>query len=253
MKTLYTILFSVFIISCSQSITQEKQKILFVTSNATHYGNSTIETSNHFPEIVFAYHEFKKSNIEVDFVSPTGGQIPIGYIHGSDTILQNYLFDEVLMRKLKNTLKPSEIDKNSYDAIYYVGGGSAMFGIPENKAIQEIAQHIFEKNKGVLSAICHGTAGIVNIQNSNGNYVIKGHQITGFPDAFEDTTATYYQQFPFSIDKTINKRGANFTYSSKGWDNYFITEGNIITGQDPTSAAIVAQKIIQNINQKTKR
>lgn len=256
MKTIFLVLLSLFVISCSKPHTSQNsvsKKVLFVTSNATHYGNTTITTTNNFPEIVYAYHEFEKAGIVVDFVSPEGGQVPIGYIHSADSILQKYLFDEVLMRKLKYTFKPSEIDTDAYQAIYYVGGGSAMFGVPENKAIQQLAQHIVEKNKGILSAICHGTAGIVNIQKSNGDYMIKGHKITGFPNAFEDTTATYYKQFPFSIDKMITKHGATFTYSAKGWDEYLIVGDNIITGQDPTSAHLVAQKIIQNINQKTEQ
>ena len=225
-------------------------KILFVTSNATHYGDSKIETTNNFPEIVYAYHEFIKSKMEVDFVSPNGGQIPIGYIHSSDTLLQRYLLDPTLSKKLKNTLKPNEVNKDGYQAIYFVGGGSAMFGVPENGPIQQIAQHIIAKNQGIFSGICHGIAGMVNVKNGKGEYAIKGYEITGFPDAFEDTTATYYKQFPFSIDKAVADRGAFFSYSKEGWDGFYISHDKLITGQDPTSAHLVAKEIIQQITNK---
>lgn len=264
MKLIYTFLVCVTIYSCtntardtdskllaSESMISENEKtftkVLFVTSNAKYYGTSNIETTNNFPEIVYAYHEFVSAKIEVDFVSPNGGRVPIGYIHSSNAILQKYLFDATLSRKLKNTLKPAEVDRNAYKAIYFVGGGSAMFDVPENETIQKIAQHIVEDNNGILSAICHGTAGIVNIKNSHGRPIIDGKKITGFPDAFEDTTATYYKEFPFSINKAITSQGASFEYSDEGWDGFYILENNIVTGQDPSSAHLVAKAIIKEL------
>jgi len=264
MKFIYPILLTILLGSCSDAqrntnslvsnsgLTVFKdevisKKVLFVTSNAKYYGNSTIETTNNFPEIVYAYHEFVATNIEVDFVSPDGGQVPIGYIHSSDSILQQYLFDDTLSQKLKATFSPNEIDANDYAAIYYVGGGSAMFEVPENKRIQRIALSILEKKDGILSAICHGTAGITTIKNSDGSYAISKHKITGFPDAFEDTKAAYYKEFPFAIDSAVISANAQFEYSYKGWDEFMLIDGKIITGQDPSSVSSVAKQIIKRI------
>lgn len=254
MKRFYsTFLMTMMLFACKDqskvNVQPPNSKVLFVVSNATHYGTTTLETTNNFPEIIFAYHEFEKENIAVDFMSPKGGQVPIGYVHSSDSLLQHYLFDQKLFSKLKNTIAPNNVDVAAYRATYFVGGGSAMFGVPENNAIQEIAQYIVEENKGILAAICHGTAGIVNIKNKDGEPMVKNRKITGFPDAFEDTTATYYKQFPFAIDKAISDQGAKFEYSPKGWDGFYIKDGNIITGQDPSGAQAVAKEIIKELQQ----
>lgn len=257
MKPFYSIVIITLVLCACQgnsrqenSLSLEKAKVLFVVSNATHYGTSNIETTNNFPEIVYAYAEFVEADIEVDFVSPNGGQVPIGYIHSSDSILQHYLLDQDLIHKLKNTLSPTTVALSAYGAIYYVGGGSAMFGVPENKAIQKIARHIVEENGGTLSAICHGTAGIVNIKTKQGYPLIKDKSITGFPDAFEDTKAAYYKQFPFSIAEAISDQGARFEYSKQGWDGFYLNDGNIVTGQDPSGAQAVAQAVIKKLEQK---
>ena len=225
----------------------EKPKVLFVTSNATHYGNSTIETSNNFPEICYAYHEFFSANIEVDILSPEGGQVPIGYIHSSDQLLQNYLFDQVLMQKLKNTLKPSEVDIEAYAAVYFVGGGSAMFTVPYNEEIHQLTLAIYEKNNGVVSAVCHGTAGIARIQKGDGTFLVAGKNVSGFPDLFEDKNANYFQEFPFSIQEEVARNGGHFEFSEEGWDDFAIADGRLITGQDPTASASVAKMVIEKI------
>ncbi|MEN1785800.1 MAG: type 1 glutamine amidotransferase domain-containing protein [Bacteroidota bacterium] len=228
----------------------EKGKVLFVTSNAHFYGDTNLETTNHFPEIIFAHNELVAAGLTVDFVSPDGGAIPLGYIYSSDTITKKYLYDHTFMEQLRTTKSPGAIDASVYDAIYFTGGGSAMFTVPYNKVIQQLAMDIYEHG-GLVTAICHGTAGITHLKTRDGNFLVSDKKITGFPDQFEDTTATYYQSFPFSIEKAVTANRGTFVYSEKGWDNFFVQDGRIITGQDPTSAEPVAQAILQTLHTKT--
>lgn len=234
------------LLGCSVS---SKDKILFVTSNQCTYGNTTLKTANHFAEIVLAYDVFIKSGYLVDFVSPEGGAIPIGYINTSDPIQKKYLDDLDFMNLFKNTYSPEAIDAKNYKAVYYSGGGAAMFGVPENKAIQDISRKIYE-NRGIVSAICHGTAGIVNLKLTNGKYLYEEKEVNGFADAFENKNKAYYKTFPFSIEEAITKNGGNFIYSKKGWDNHYIVDGRLITGQDPTASVSVAKQVVV-ILQKT--
>jgi putative intracellular protease/amidase len=222
------------------------KKILFVTSNQHTYGNTRLNTANHFEEIAVAYDIFIKNGYVVDFVSPSGGAIPLGYIQTSSSIQKEHLYNPAFMSLLKNTLKPEQVDAGDYKAVYYSGGGAAMFGVAENKGIQEIAGRIYEGG-GVISAVCHGTAGIAHLKGRDGKPIFAGKKVTGFPDIFEDTKAEYYKTFPFSIDKEISKNGGNFVYSTKFGDNFHIADGNLITGQDPSATASVARKVVETI------
>lgn len=228
------------------------KKILLVLSNQQFYGDSDIMTANHFEETVIPYDEFSKAGFKVDFVSPEGGEVPIGYIHTSSDIIARYVFNCSFMNKFLNTLRPEDIDPSAYAAIFYSGGGAAMFGVPENKAIQEIAAHIYEGGTGIVSAICHGTAGLANIKLDNGTYLVADQKINGFPDAFENMNGAYYKEFPFSIEQMMEERGASFVYSETGWDSFYISNDRIITGQDPSSAKQVAQAIIKRLRKDSK-
>lgn len=251
MKKIVFLLSIGFLLTRCTAPSEKQDKILFVTSNQHTYGDSDINASNHFAEIVLAYDVFIKSGYTVDFVSPKGGAIPIGYLNTSDTVQKKYLYDFSFMDKLKNTKKPKEINSSAYKAVYYSGGGAAMFGVPENEEIQKISRHIYS-NSGIVSAICHGTAGIVNLKTNDGNYLYEGKQVNGFPDLFENKEAEYYKQFPFSIQETIEARGGNFTYSKEGWDNYSSVDGRLITGQDPSASVSVAKKIIETLQKLNK-
>ncbi len=230
-------------------VSEPKEQVLFIVSNAHFYGDTDINASNHFLEIVAAYDVFAKAGYGIDFVSPEGGAIPIGYISTSDPLQKEYLYNNKFMDALETTNKPSEVIASDYRAVYYGGGGAAMFGVAENHAIQEIVMEVYEEHNGVVSAICHGTAGIVNLKTQDGKYVYAGKKVNGFPDIFENKDAEYYRTFPFSIQETIKERGGDFQYSEKGWDGFYQVDGRLITGQDPTAAAMVAEKIIEVLQQ----
>lgn len=228
-----------------------QNKILFVTSNQDFYGNTKISASNHFEEIIVPFDIFTKAGFSVEFVSPKGGAIPIGYINSSDSLHKKYLYEGWFMDKLEHTMKPSEIVAENYLAIFYSGGGAAMFGVAEDTTIQKIARNIYNKN-GVISTICHGTAGIAFLKDENGKSLYAGRKITGFPDKFENQKMEYYKTFPFVMDKIINDNDGNFVFSNKERDGFYVVDDRFVTGQDPSSATKVANEVVTLLKQNFK-
>lgn len=224
-------------------------RILFIVSNAHYYGDSELPTGNSYSEIVNAYDTFKKAGYIIDFVSPEGGSIPLAYINTTDSVQKAYLYNSDFMFSLKHTKKPDEINPEDYKAVHYIGGGSAMFGVPENTGIQKIVMTIYEEQEGIISSVCHGTAGIVHLKTKNGKYLVNGKTVNGYPDAFEREGAEYFKQFPFLITKTIEERGGTFTYSPRN-SIHVEEDGNLITGQNYLSSKHVALRIIEKLESK---
>ena len=226
-----------------------KGKILFVVSNAHYYGKSTIKTGNHFGEIVSVYDIFKKKGYSIDFVSPQGGAVALGYINMSDPLQKKYIYDHHFMDLLEHTRSPAEVRAAGYKAIYYPGGGAAMFGVPENEGIQRIAMDIYSAN-GVVSAVCHGTAGIVHLKKADGNYLVSGKTVNGYPEEHENQNAAYFKEFPFLIKKTVEDHGGQFNYSEKGQPHMEVA-GRLITGQNPASTEMLANKVVELLEKMT--
>lgn len=247
-KIIVLVLVWIFLWSASMN---SQNKILFVTSNQDFYGNTKIPAANHFEEIVVPYDIFIKAGYTVDFISPKGGAIPIGYMNTSDSLQKKYLYNAWFMDKLEHTMKPTEIISSDYAAIFYSGGGAAMFGVAEDSTIQKIARTIYSKN-GVVSAICHGTAGIVYLKDENGKSLYAGKKITGYPDQFENKNAEYYKSFPFAMNNAINQNKGNFVYSEKGGDAFYIVDGRFVTGQDPSSGIKVANEVVSILKANSK-
>ncbi len=220
------------------------QKVLLVLSNATFQGNSELAAGNSFSEVVIAYDEYYKAGFYVEMMSPLGGQVPLVYINPSDELQLYYLYNADFMYALKNTKKPTDINPADYNIIQFTGGSAPMFDIPENKAIQDIAMHIYEKNNGVIAAVCHGTAALINLKTQDGEYLVKGKNVNGVPDSHESKELPHYEHYPFIIEEVLKERGGNFKHSDIR-SPHIEVDGQLVTGQNSLSSKMVTQKSIE--------
>lgn len=218
-------------------------RILFVVASSRVHGTSALPASISFGELVHAWDVFHAAGYAVDFVSPEGGGVPILEDYIGDGMAPR-LHDERIMAGLRNTAAPDRIDPARYRAVYYIGGSNAMYGVAENPGLQRIAQHVHEHHGGVVSAVCHGTAGIVNLTQVDGRSLIAGRRITGFPEQHEDQQAAYFGQFPFLIGQTVRARGGIFS-AIDSQAPYIQVDGRLVTGQNYASAKPVAEAVVE--------
>lgn len=236
--------------SAGSKITNKQgDRILFVVSNAHFYQNTQLRAGNSFAEIVNAYDTFTKAGYTVDFVSPEGGAIPLAYINTSSPLEKSYLYNADFMYALKHTKRPQDLQPKNYKAVQYIGGGSAMFNVPFNTDIQTLVMQIYEDHNGIISSVCHGTAGIVNLKTKDGHYLVKGKTINGYPEAYERQESELFKSFPLYIQQSVEAHGGYFKYGPRN-KPFVQTDGRIVTGQNYLSSKPVAEKIIALLKDK---
>ena len=227
----------------SENTDKNGEKVLLVVSNVSKQGDSELPAGNSFSEVVVAYDEYKKAGYHVDIVSPKGGKIPLAYINPADSLQLQYLYDTDFIYAISHTQKPEEISPDDYVVLQFTGGSAPIFDIPQNIELQDIAVKIYENN-GVIAAVCHGTAGIVNLKTKDGQYLIKNKRVNGVPDSHESKQLPHYAQYPFIIETLLKERGGNF-YHSKIGTPHMEVDGRLVTGQNSLSSEMVTRKSIE--------
>ena len=228
----------------SEPSSEKGNKVLIILSNANYQGKSKLAAGNSFSEVVIAYDEYQKAGYHVELVSPLGGKVPLAYINPTDSLQLSYLYNSEFMYALKNTKRPGEINPSEYDIVQFTGGSAPIFDIPDNEEIQKIAMHVYEENGGVIAAVCHGTAGIVNLKTSTGEHLIANKNVNGVPDSHESKKLPHYKLYPFIIEQTIKERGGIFKHSEVGTPHMEV-DGRLITGQNSLSSEMVTKKSIE--------
>lgn len=216
------------------------KKILFVVTSHDKKGNIGESTGYYLGEVSHPWEVLHSAGYEIDFVSPKGGKAPVDGFDLNDPVNKQFWENKTYRQKVENTMKPAEVDASKYAAIFYAGGHGAMWDFADNQEIAQIAKKIYENN-GLVSAVCHGPAGLVNIKLSNGKYLVDGKKINAFTNE-EETAVKLDNVVPFLLENKLKERGAQFEKSGL-WQPHVTIDGRLITGQNPQSAKGVGEAI----------
>lgn len=217
-------------------------KVLIVVTSHSHLGTTGKPTGYYLPEVTHPAHALEAQGIAFDIASPQGGIAPMDEdSHDlTDLVNKKYMEKAEFVKKLNNTLKLGEVDPSQYKGILFVGGHGTMWDFADNAPLANLAAAIYEKG-GVVGAVCHGPAALLNIKLTNGEYLIKGKKVAGFSNA-EEEAAGLTQVMPFLLEDELVNRGAK--YSKAGlWKKHVVVDQRLVSGQNPASAEEVGQQI----------
>lgn len=218
------------------------KKILIVVTSNNVKGATGQPTGYYLSEVSHAWDVFVKNGYEVDFVSPKGGEAPGEGLDFSDPVNKAFWDNETYYNKIQHTLTPSEVKPEDYAAIYYAGGHGTMWDLADNKELQEICRRIYENN-GVVSAVCHGPVGLLNVKLSDGKYLVEGKKVNTFTDA-EEKAVKLDNVVPYLLESEMKKRGVVYE-SSDLWQAHVAVDDRLVTGQNPASAKGVGEAVVK--------
>ena len=223
------------------------KKVLFVLTSHAQKGNTGEPTGYYLSEVSHPWEVLHKAGYEIDFVSPKGGNPPVDGFKLEDPVNKEFWENKTYNIKIKNTLKPSQVNTKNYVAVFYAGGHGTMWDFPDNADLHRITRNIYEQG-GVVAAVCHGPAGLVNIKLSDGKYLVDSKKINAFTNE-EETAVKLEKVVPFLLEDKLKERGAIFEKSAM-WQPHITIDQRVITGQNPQSARGVGEAILKELQSK---
>ncbi|WP_037362381.1 type 1 glutamine amidotransferase domain-containing protein [Amycolatopsis orientalis] len=223
------------------------KRILHVVTNVGHYDDPSHATGLWLSELTHAWHVFDEEGFEQTLVSPAGGAVPLEprslKFPNYDKTAKAWRADPAKMELLATTKSPEEIDSAAFDAIYFTGGHAVMYDFPGSEGLQRITREIYERG-GIVSSVCHGYCGLLDTQLSDGSYLIDGKHMTGFAWQ-EEVLARVDKLVPYNAEDRAKERGALYEKAKLPFVSYTVTDGNLVTGQNPGSAKATARKVVE--------
>lgn len=218
------------------------KKVLVVLTSHDKLGDTGKETGFYLPEVSHPVAEFERAGLTVEYVSPQGGKAPRIGIDLNDPLNTAFLDNPKKMAQVENTLQPSQVNPSEYAAIFYAGGHGTMWDFPHNSQLDRIAATIYEQG-GVVGAVCHGPAGLVNIKLSDGTYLVSGKTVSAFTN--EEEVAVGLQDIvPFLLESKLIERGAIHTKAANFQAHVEVSD-RLVTGQNPASAHGVGEQMVK--------
>ena len=226
-----------------------RARVLMVLTSHDVIGVSGKKTGNWFDEVATPWYKFKEAGFDLTLATPKGGAAPIDPFSYDDLFMtentRRFVDDPAPQRALANTLKFSEIDVDDYAGVFFPGGYGQIWDLAgDSKVIRSIENWIAKKTP--VAMVCHSPAILRDAKKPNGEPLVKGLDVTGFTDA-EDEELDLSRHLLFSLERALTLNGANFKRSNKNWAANVVQDGALMTGQNPASAAPLADALVARL------
>ena len=222
------------------------KKILMVLTSHGQLGSTGKKTGFWLEEFAAPYYTFKDAGAAITLASPMGGQPPLDPKSDAEDAqtasTQRFKKDAEAQAALASTKKLKEVAAEDFDAVFYPGGHGPLWDLAEDANSIALVETMLKAGKPV-AAVCHAPAVLRHPKNGEGVSVVKGKKVTGFTNT-EEEAAGLTDVVPFLVEDMLTKNGG--TYSKAGdWQPYVVTDGLLITGQNPASSEPAAEALLK--------
>ncbi|WP_295174658.1 type 1 glutamine amidotransferase domain-containing protein [uncultured Brevundimonas sp.] len=221
-------------------------KILLVLTSHDQLGDTGKKTGFWLEELAAPYYALKDAGAEIVLASPKGGQPPLDPksddpdAQTDDT--RRFKADPEAQAALASTVVLSSVKAEDFDAVFYPGGHGPLWDLA-NDADSIALIEAFAKADKPTGFVCHAPGVLKSVKGPDGKPLVNGRKVTGFTNSEEEAVGLT-DVVPFLVENVLTANGGDY---SKGpdWGSYVLTDGKLVTGQNPGSSHAAAEALLK--------
>ncbi len=213
-------------------------RALIALTSHSELGRTGRSTGYYVGEAAEPWEVFRAAGYDVDLASVAGGEPPVDGRDENDSTQNDFL----ATAGVTDTPKAADVDPDGYDVILFAGGHGTMWDFPDDPDLARIARSVYERG-GVVAAVCHGPAALVNLTLSDGSRLVAGKRVAGFTNS-EEAAVGLTDEVPFLLADKLGEAGAQHV-PAPDFTEHVVVDGRLVTGQNPQSARAVADAVVK--------
>lgn len=228
-------------------------KILMVLTSHDKLGNTGRKTGFWLEELAAPYFVFKDAGAEIVLASPKGGQPPLDPKSNEPSfqtdLTHRFEADAAAKAQLASTVRLDSVKQEDYDTVFYPGGHGPMWDLAEDQNSIKLIETFVSAGKPV-ALVCHAPGALRHVKTPDGKPLVQNKTLTGFTNGEEEEVGLT-KVVPFLVEDELLNLGATFS-KVKNWGVYTVTDGQLITGQNPASSGPAAKVLLEVLNTRAK-
>lgn len=217
--------------------------LLVISSEGRADGTAISRPGFEMDELAMAWLTLRANGLQVQIASPAGGAVVADRHNPRDDHVAAFLADADGVRQLQQTRRTQDVKPGEHAAIFLIGGKGAMFDLPRDTALL----NLLAAHQGVLAAVCHGPAALLNVKTADGRPLVAGRRMTGFSDEEEKLFGKKWaKEYPFWLETRARELGARWEEAPL-MSPKLVVDGPLVTGQNPFSTTLVAEAIVTQL------
>lgn len=227
-------------------------KILMVLTSHDQLGNTGRKTGFWLEELAAPYFVFKDAGAEITLASPKGGRPPLdpksNEPESRTDLTLRFEADAAAEAQLERTVRLDSVRQEDFDTVFYPGGHGPMWDLAEDPSSVKLIESFFAAGKHV-AIVCHSPAALRHVKTPDGKPLVQGKEVTGFTNGEEEAVGLT-KVVPFLVEDEMLRLGAIFSKKAN-WTPHVVSDGLLITGQNPHSSGPAAQALLAALKGKT--
>ena len=221
-------------------------KILMVLTSHDKLGDTGRKTGFWLEELAAPYYTFKDAGVEMVLASPKGGQPPLDPKSNEPDfqtdLTRRFEADADAKAQLASTVRLDTVKAEDFDTVFYPGGHGPMWDLAEDRNSIRLIETMLGAGKPV-ALVCHAPGVLRHVKTADGKPLVQGKRVTGFTNTEEEAVGLT-KVVPFLVEDELKAKGGIFSKAAD-WQPYVLTDGLLITGQNPASSGPAAKALLQ--------
>jgi len=221
-------------------------KILIVVTSHDRLDGTDVPTGYWDEELAGPYYVFTDNGHDVTLASPKGGKPPVDPKSTRPPFdtesSRRFAGDDHAQDVLANTSRLDAISPQDFDAVFYPGGHGPMYDLAADPQSIALIENYVAADK-IVAAVCHAPAVFINAKLPDGRPLVEGRHVAGFTNG-EEAAMGLTDVVPFLVEDELIRLGAKYEKVAD-FEPFVITDGLLVTGQNPASAHGVADAMLQ--------
>jgi putative intracellular protease/amidase len=223
-------------------------KILIVLTSHDQLGDTGRKTGFWLEELAAPYYAFTDAGAQIVLASPKGGQPPLDPKSNEPDfqtdLTRRFEADSAATAQLASTVRLDSVRQQDFDAVFYPGGHGPLWDLANDSHSIALIESFIAANKPV-ALVCHAPGVLRDVKAADGSPLVAGKKVTGFTNS-EEAGVGLTDVVPFLVEDMLQAAGGQY---SKGpdWGAYVVSDGLLITGQNPGSSAETAAVLVKHL------
>lgn len=224
--------------------------ILMVLTSHDRLGDTGEKTGFWLEEFAAPYFVFKDAGARLTLASPAGGQPPLDprsdAPDAQTEATERFRADGQAQAALAQTVPLASVSADAFDAVFFPGGHGPLWDLAQSGDCRELIEAFAAAGKPV-AAVCHAPAVLRDVKGPDGAPLVRGKRVTGFANTEEEGVGLT-QVVPFLVEDMLRQAGGDYA-KGPDWESFVLTDGLLVTGQNPASSAEGARALLALLKQ----
>ena len=220
---------------------------LFVVSEEGYWGEECIEPLTTLSD----------AGVEITVATPTGNPPEVNERSvdpenvGEETathVTEVHETDE----RLRNPTPLADVEPDACDAVVFPGGHGTEWDITQDRHARAALRTAVEGDDGIALVVCHAVGILAFARDSDGDVLVAGRNVTGFPNAWEAGIVDEQdlmpdgRKLPYWVEDEVQAAGANWDADLDA-DTSVTVDGDLITARGPPSSHEAAVTLLDEL------